>query len=231
MSRLSLATRALFRVVQSLGLRTRIIETDYHSGQPYLLRVYITPDSDRWREWLPGVYLHYFFRGDSRGKMHNHPWSRAVSLILTGGYTEERLAPGGTVQRRRFAPGDVNRLERDTFHRVDLDGGGCWTLFITGQRELGIDPEDGRQKSIRGFRSGEELTEYEHWFDRDRRVASERARYPRIRWVEGERDRLVTIIDEAFGLQPVMTTDELLTFLEHQLRPIIRAQRVAAGAP
>lgn len=31
-------------------------------------------------------------------------------------------------------------------------------------------------------------------------------------------DRLTTIIDEAFGLQPVQETEELLTFLEHRLR-------------
>jgi hypothetical protein len=39
----------------------------------------------------------------------------------------------------------------------------------------------------------------------------------RIRELEAARDRLATICDEAFGMQPVMSADELLSLLERQL--------------
>lgn len=37
-----------------------------------------------------GIYLHKFHRGDDDLATHSHPWRWAVSLILAGGYREER---------------------------------------------------------------------------------------------------------------------------------------------
>ena len=77
------------------------------------------------------VYVHRFARSDIDHELHNHPWA-GTSLILAGGYSEERRdLDGQSVNRRRFAPGDVNTLAADTFHRVDLLADECWTLFIT----------------------------------------------------------------------------------------------------
>lgn len=53
--------------------------------------------------WMPGnsgspgpnLYLHRFLRPDEDGELHNHPWRWAVSVMLAGGYAEERLAPDG----------------------------------------------------------------------------------------------------------------------------------------
>lgn len=79
------------------------------------------------------VYLHFFHRGDADRTLHNHPWS-GRSLILTGGYREERR-DGAHIVERIYVPGDVNTLDVDTFHRVDLlDPRGAWTLFETGAR-------------------------------------------------------------------------------------------------
>jgi len=121
-------------------------------GNPYLVRVYLTPE--RVDEGGPSkaMYLHYFVRGDADLNPHNHPHDRSESLILTGGYTEFSYRPD-TGQRQYgvmppnlvtvFKPGDWNRgLAAETFHRVELHepDKGCWTLFIAGRRRQ---PSDG----------------------------------------------------------------------------------------
>ncbi|HSN19255.1 MAG TPA: hypothetical protein VLS49_01170 [Usitatibacter sp.] len=81
------------------------------------------------------VYLHFFHRGDADRELHNHPWA-GTSVILTGGYREERRGEGDGIDVRVYGPGDVNHLAPDTFHRVDLidEARGCWTLFVTSAR-------------------------------------------------------------------------------------------------
>jgi hypothetical protein len=119
-------------------------------GTPYLLRIYIW---DWFRRWLPGVFLHYFFRGDLDRELHNHPWTSAWSLIIWGGYTEERrIDAHGTIRTQVFRPGDVNTITVHDYHRVDMlrKGGGCWTLFVVGNRtqEWGFSERPGHFESI-----------------------------------------------------------------------------------
>lgn len=52
--------------------------------------------------------------------------------ILAGGYKEERCAEDGTKETRDFLPGDVNVLQPEDKHRIDLIGEDCWTLFLAG---------------------------------------------------------------------------------------------------
>jgi hypothetical protein len=56
-------------------------------------------------------------------------------LILCGSYREERCGPDGDVIVREYAPGDVNILEADDRHRIDLVSSDCWTLFLAGNFE------------------------------------------------------------------------------------------------
>lgn len=104
---------------------------------PYLTRYYLFR-----RSWLPdfaplnklpSVFLHYFHRGDNDRELHNHGWLFSVSLILSGGYIEERL-DGDTTVTRVFGPGSINVIGKDDFHRVDLinPAAGCWSLFFAG---------------------------------------------------------------------------------------------------
>jgi hypothetical protein len=87
-----------------------------------------------------GLYLHRFHRSDDEAELHNHPWRWAVSLVLQGGYSEERVvgesySEGKTlplVMRRQVRPGSLNFLRGDDFHRVDLTDGDAWTLFLVG---------------------------------------------------------------------------------------------------
>lgn len=112
-------------------------------GDPYLLRIYLTPSLRRWG--LPRPYLHYFFRGDNDLELHNHPWRFSISLILTGGYTEWRWNPQTKeVEVHKLRPGDLNFIRRDDYHRVALTvpREGCWTLFITKDRVHAKDGAD-----------------------------------------------------------------------------------------
>ena len=114
---------------------------------PYLTRYYIlggpmtegmeVQDASRKRF---GLYLHGFRRSDDADDLHNHPWAWAASLILTGGYSEERLTDrNDELVRREYTPGSINILNERTFHRIDLNpfAGPTWTLFLTGPRVQG----------------------------------------------------------------------------------------------
>lgn len=83
-----------------------------------------------------GLYLHKFHRGDDDMQLHNHPWRAAVSIILAGGYREERRV-GDRVVARSVWPGSVNVILADDFHRVDLFERDAWSLFLAGPKFQG----------------------------------------------------------------------------------------------
>lgn len=96
---------------------------------PYLERYYLCTLFG-WR-----FYLHQFVGSDPDRGLHDHPWPKAYSLILSGWYYEETRS--GTRKVRWF-----NSLTGDTFHRVVLPHdfsveqndsyipAPCWTLFM-----------------------------------------------------------------------------------------------------
>lgn len=110
-------------------------------GRPYLERYYILHGSDV--SWLPGIYLHKFVSSDEDPELHNHPWGTSVSLILSGGYTEEQRItiddplddPRYGVEFSKFKPGYLNIVRRDDFHRIELDTNPTWTMFFSGDRQ------------------------------------------------------------------------------------------------
>jgi hypothetical protein len=109
-----------------------------HGGRLYMTRYalwgHLTGDGQsKARRWFPNLYVHQMHAPDLDPSLHDHPWPWAVSLILLGGYREERNAPGSDhqleklftkvwrVSHWRRAPG-LNRLSGGTFHRVaELD--------------------------------------------------------------------------------------------------------------
>lgn len=142
--------------------QTRIITTNEKVlADPYLMRVYLTPERELLAAWLydmgvpgfitrrlnhmPRPYLHYFFRGDDDRAYHNHPWKRSLSFILLGGYIEHKW---DFVERRSTSkllePGRVNYLKRGTYHRVELlpHGQKCWTCFVSTGRVQASDGTD-----------------------------------------------------------------------------------------
>lgn len=123
----TLIDRLCWALVHAFPKRSRVI---VNYGEEYLLRFYLKHNGI-----FPGIYLHKFFNGDQDRELHNHPWRRSASFILTGGYDEERLV-GNTVKTRRVGPGCFNFLGGDTFHRISLvdSSRGAWTLFCSGKK-------------------------------------------------------------------------------------------------
>lgn len=104
-------------------LPQRIIDED---GKPYLERYYVGTLFDH------RFYLHRFVASDPDRGLHDHPWKRAYSLILSGYYVE--LTRIGSHEVFWF-----NSLTHDKFHRVLLPKteifskavpAPCWTLFF-----------------------------------------------------------------------------------------------------
>lgn len=79
------------------------------------------------------LFLHRFHRGDEDRRLHSHPWSWSVSLILAGGYIEERRH-GDRVRTHVLWPSNVNVIRAEDFHRVDLIEDDAWTLFLAGPK-------------------------------------------------------------------------------------------------
>lgn len=111
-------------------------------------RVYL----DRWgvgHDRIGRVLLHKMSAPDPGIDLHDHPWW-FVSIVLWGGYTEQRAlqreAPGfaliadryptctrGIVERRRV--GSVKTMRLDECHTItELHARSCWTLVIGGPR-------------------------------------------------------------------------------------------------
>lgn len=127
-----LVVRLLKKIVAELPHRT-ITALD---GSPYLTRWYLWPGRPRSGDNVDtldvpfAVFIHYFHRGDHDRDQHDHPWSKSISLILAGGYREERGD-----HHRIMRPGMINVLRSGDYHRVDLlePKNGSWSLFIAGK--------------------------------------------------------------------------------------------------
>lgn len=111
-----------------------------YDQSPYLLRVLLWgtlhgDERDNGKKaWCSG-YLHKFYREDFDEETHCHPWAWAFSIILKGGYDEERLVKDKIV-KRTLRPFSINILTDKSFHRVTkLNGDDVWTLFITGHKK------------------------------------------------------------------------------------------------
>lgn len=128
-------------------------------GEDYLVRYYIcghppsTIDCRPRLPWMRTLYLHEIKCPDTDRALHNHPWDRSWSLILWGGYREQRLdgsvdeAWCREIMRRAglptdpyvyadVRPGHINIIDHGAYHRIDalLGRGSTWTLFSPGRR-------------------------------------------------------------------------------------------------
>lgn len=121
----------LFKLTKRL--KCRLIKLD---GKPYMERYYVGQ--------LFGVtfYLHRFVSADSERHIHNHPWRRSASLILTGSYLEEiatdlcaHAGPSGCVTEVRRVRW-FNWIPGSRFHRISDTEPGTWSLFMHGAREM-----------------------------------------------------------------------------------------------
>jgi hypothetical protein len=90
-----------------------------------------------WNKQSIGIYLHRFHRDDDELELHNHPWRWAVSIVLVGGYIEERRGKNDVVRVRIVRPWRINFIRAEDFHRVDLIEQDAWTLFFVGPKFTG----------------------------------------------------------------------------------------------
>lgn len=144
--------RALLNKFPGWRWRPRIIRRNAHETPPYLTRWYLTrmpsvPDGSfpysvegHPKPGITGddssysLFLHKFGQDDKDADPHNHPWAWAVSLILKGGYIEERYdsRTGKSAFIPRPAP-CINFIKHSDYHRVALvNGEPAWSLFFTG---------------------------------------------------------------------------------------------------
>jgi hypothetical protein len=112
-------------------------------ADPYLLRYYLlgakpraAGDNYPKSRSLLGLaypYLHCFRRSDDDRALHDHP-APSLSLILCGSYVEHTIDAGGVHRRQRLRAGAIRLRSAAAAHRVEVDEGDCWTLFIFGPR-------------------------------------------------------------------------------------------------
>lgn len=101
---------------------------------PYMQRWWIIP-----RNKFFNIYLHHFLHSDEDRALHDHPWWN-LSILLKGGYVEHTIAAGGVNRAVSYKQGEMKFRFASVAHRVELDRGPCWSLFITGPviREWGF---------------------------------------------------------------------------------------------
>jgi hypothetical protein len=142
------------RVIWGRGGTSKYLSRFYLVNGPRDIRWTDTGNVPEGVEFPPGasLMLHRFHRSDDDGELHNHPWKWSVSLILAGGYSEERrkvvkddlfgsVYLGHQVIRRTMKPWrpwvpwrGINIIRGDDFHRVDLLERDCWSLFLAGPK-------------------------------------------------------------------------------------------------
>lgn len=110
-------------------------QLQHDDGSPYLTRwtlagVNSLDEHDQTKPF--STYLHEIHTPDGDRHSHNHPWRWAASLILTGGYTEERLESGLAVTYTHQV-GDLSGLMPGDYHRIVAVEPGTFTLFIVGR--------------------------------------------------------------------------------------------------
>jgi hypothetical protein len=79
------------------------------------------------------IRVHEILRSDRDRAPHDHPWPY-LTVILKGGYTEQRYDAGGVlVSTKWHGPGSVLWRPAGSWHRLTLpDGQTATTLFMTG---------------------------------------------------------------------------------------------------
>ncbi len=89
------------------------------------------------------VMLHRIWRADLDRELHNHPWTKAFSFIITGSYIEERLAHPAMawiswwgIEKETYRVNWFNSLFKEDFHKITEIEEPLWTFFIHGERKL-----------------------------------------------------------------------------------------------
>jgi len=112
--------------------RTLEVQHITPNGTPYLDRYFAVGWTPTRSKPGPKIFLHHFLASDPNDQVHSHPWGWSASLIMAGGYREERCDAAGQLTVKEYRPGDVNVIEADDKHRIDLLAEDCWSVFLAG---------------------------------------------------------------------------------------------------
>lgn len=138
-----------------MSILDKISTTITVNRKKYLTRYYVLLRDWDWS--FGNIFVHHFLSSDQGTNFHNHPWKWGISIVLFGGYFEERTsnptmidentshyeklaiqnyAAPMRIERREVKPFSINFIRKSDFHRVDLrdEKRGAWTLFIAGPR-------------------------------------------------------------------------------------------------
>jgi len=104
-----------------------------YMGRWWLFNPYPGPEEKRKNRFPISIRVHHICLPDDARDLHDHPWN-ARTVILKGGYIEQRLDDDGEVRYYVRNPGDTAKIKFGQYHTIDrLADGGAWTLFITGK--------------------------------------------------------------------------------------------------
>lgn len=101
-------------------------------GSPYLTR-HVVHGVDALEHHDPEVltseFVHEIHTADGDRHMHDHPWSWAVAVVLSGGYTERR----GDGSTRTYRAGGLNILRPGEYHSIVAVLPNTVTHFLVGR--------------------------------------------------------------------------------------------------
>jgi hypothetical protein len=128
---LPLALRIAMRVSPSWRLA-------HPDGAPYLTRT-VLAGTDCLETHDPEqpfhAFVHQIHTADGDRHLHDHPWAWAVAVVLSGGYTEQRVegaAPEFLPRSNVYRPGDFNLIRPWQYHSVVEVLPDTCTLFVCG---------------------------------------------------------------------------------------------------
>lgn len=97
-------------------------------GSPYITRTLLPRVANR------RPLIHRIHREDRDPHPHNHPWSEADFVVVSGGYVDERWSFDGQRSETLMLPGSINHLGATSLHRVREVRPGTITVGLVGER-------------------------------------------------------------------------------------------------
>lgn len=112
----------------------RVIRT----GQVIFERYYLLPWTGRGSSFkYPNIVLHQMIEPDGDFNWHDHG-RNCISIILTGGYDDNRVDEKGNKYIIPRKPGSISFFRYNTLHNVSNVKPGTWTIFLVGRERKDV---------------------------------------------------------------------------------------------
>lgn len=97
--------------------RSRVVPKADDPSTPLLLQFMI---------WPGRLYLQHFLHPETAGLFHRHRWEKMRSIVLSGGFVEERPESHDWISHHSLS---TYSMTHEVIHRVAFWSQDCWTLF------------------------------------------------------------------------------------------------------